>query len=417
MRALRQSLNARFFVASVIAMLISGSICVNASEPPNKKPLKVFILAGQSNMQGHAHVDTIDAMRLNPQAAPLLKDIRNADGTPVVCRNVWISSIGSSDEEQTGQLTVGFGANARGPKIGPEYAFGIYAEKLINEPILIIKTAWGGKSLNTDFRPPSAGPYTFNDQQLEGFTKQNKDIQQIQAEKNQATGHYYRLMLDHVNSVLADIKRVYPDYDVNQGYELAGFVWFQGWNDMVDGSTYPKRDQPGGYDQYKTLMTQFIRDVRKDLSSPKLPFVIGVLGVGGPTSEYGPDQQRYTSIHQNFRDAMAAPAALPEFQGNVAAVLTENFWDMEVVRLRNKEQTIKPTIKETQESIKSGKLARETGEKSIEELYAKTFSETELEILRKSTSNFEFHYLGSAGIMTQIGKGFAEAIVPMLQLK
>ena len=31
---------------------------------------------------------------------------------------------------------------------------------------------------------------------------------------------------------MAEIKSVYPGYDPEQGYELAGFVWFQGWNDM-----------------------------------------------------------------------------------------------------------------------------------------------------------------------------------------
>jgi alpha-galactosidase len=62
---------------------------------------------------------------------------------------------------------------------------------------------------------------------------------------------------------------------------------------MVDSGTYANRDKPGGYDAYSTAMAHFIRDVRKDLNAPKLPFVIGVLGVGGPTADYGPDQQRY----------------------------------------------------------------------------------------------------------------------------
>ena len=123
--------------------------------------------------------------------------------------------------------------------------------------------------------------------------------------------------------MLGDIKRVMPEYNPKQGYELAGFVWLQGWNDLVDSGTYPNRDKPGGYDAYSTAMAHFIRDVRKDLKSPQLPFVIGVLGVGGPTDQYGPDQQRYKATHQNFRDAMAAPAKLPEFQGNVAAMLTK----------------------------------------------------------------------------------------------
>ena len=401
---------------SVIALLLPAIslgplLCQSAS---GAEPLKVFILAGQSNMQGHAHVRTIDAMRLNPAAAPLLEEIRNADGTTRVCEQVWLSSIGSADEEQTGRLTVGFGTKARGPKIGPEFTFGIYMEKQLDEPMLIIKTAWGGKSLNTDFRPPGGGAYEFNDQQLEGFRKQNKDIEQIKADRAAATGHYYRMMMEHVNSVLANIKRVYPDYESDQGYEVAGFVWFQGWNDMVDRGTYPTRAQPGGYDQYSTLMAQFIRDVRKDLSAPKLPFVIGVMGVGGPTSKYGPDRQRYKSVHQNFRDAMAAPAKLPEFQGTVAAVLTENYWDLEVVRLRGIERTIKPKVDKLRNSIKSGELNRDEGESAIDRLYQDTFKDEELEILKESTSNFDFHYMGSAGTMARIGKGFADAMVKLI---
>jgi alpha-galactosidase len=380
-----------------------------------KKPVKVFVLAGQSNMQGHAHVRTFDTMDLDPKTAPILKEMRNADGTMRVCEKVWISSIGSADEEQIGKLTAGFGAKERGPKIGPEFTFGIYMQKLLDEPFVIIKTAWGGKSLNTDFRPPSAGPYEFNDAQLEAFKKQGKDLAQIKAEKAKVTGESYRLMIAHVKKVLADLKRIYPDYDPQQGYELAGFVWFQGWNDMVDGSTYPNRDRPGGYDQYSTVLAHFIRDVRKDLSAPKLPFVIGVMGVGGPVERYAPDQQRYKSIHQNFRLAMAAPAALPEFKGNVANVLTEQYWDMEVVELRAREKTIKPKVDVINNQVKAGTLTREAGKTAEDKLYAEAFSPRELQVLRNSTSNFDFHYMGSAKIMAQIGKGFAEAMAAMIK--
>jgi len=413
---LRVALNC--FVLIIAAVPFSAAAeqtpVVSRKSTDQVKPLKVFILAGQSNMQGQAHIRTFDAMQLNPQAAPILKDIRNADGTPRVCKHVWISSIGSADEEQTGRLTAGFGAKARGPKIGPEFAFGIYMEKMLDQPILIIKTAWGGKSLNTDFRPPSAGPYEFNENQLAAFKKQNKDLDKIKADKAKATGRYYHLMIDHVKKVLADIKRVDPEYDPKQGIELAGFVWFQGWNDMVDRGTYPSRDKPGGYDQYTKLLAQFIRDVRKDLGAPKLPFVIGVIGVGGPTDKYGPDQQRYKAVHQNIRDAMAAPASMPELKGTVAAVLTENYWDMQVVQLRQREKTIKPKLDEIRNAMKSGKLKREAGQAAIDKLYAETFNERDLEILKQSTSNFEFHYLGSAGIMTQIGKGFADAMAKLM---
>ncbi|TWT80324.1 hypothetical protein CA13_17370 [Planctomycetes bacterium CA13] len=401
---------------TLVAMLFASQKCqANETSNPAKKPLRVFILAGQSNMQGHAHVRTIDAMRLNPKTAPLLDMMRDADGTDRTCQKTWISSIGSANEEQRGRLTVGFGANTNGPKIGPEFTFGLTMETLLDEPILIIKTAWGGKSLHTDFRPPSAGDYEFNETQLADFKKQGKDIAQIKADKVAGTGHYYRLMLGHVKAVLADIATVYPEYDTDQGYELSGLVWFQGWNDMVDRGSYPSREKSGGYDQYSQLLSQFIRDIRNDLDVPRLPVVIGVMGVGGATSHYGPDQKRYKAIHQNFRDAMAAPATMPEFEGNVIAVLTENYWDMEVTQLRDREKLLKAKTDKINAEMKQGVLSRDIGQARIEKIYAETFDERELQILRQSTSNFEFHYLGSAGIMAQIGKGFAEAMRSMIQ--
>jgi len=62
-------------------------------------------------------------------------------------------------------------------------------QKQVNESILIIKTAWGGKSLHTDFRSPSAGPYQFSEKQLESFKKKGKDIEKVKADKVEATGH------------------------------------------------------------------------------------------------------------------------------------------------------------------------------------------------------------------------------------
>lgn len=399
---MRRRMTCAILAASVI-------LCGTSAEA---KPLKVFILAGQSNMQGHAHIRTFDVIGLDPKTAPMLKEMTLDDGTPRVCKNVWISSIGSAEEERIGQLTAGFGAQRRGPKIGPEFTFGIYMHKLLDEPILIIKTAWGGKSIHTDFRPPSAGPYEFNQAQLKRFREQDKDLETIKAEKAQATGHYYRLTIDHVQKVLADIKRVYPDYDPNEGHELAGFVWFQGWNDMVDGSTYPNRGKPGSYDRYSEVLAHFIRDVRKDLSSPRLPFVIGVMGAGGPIDKYPPEKMRYAGIHSEFRKAMAAPAELPEFKGNVVAVWTEKCWDLELDELRRKEKQIQQELREKREA---GELSREEEKAALEERRAKAFTPRQQQILANGASNFEFHYLGSAKILGQIGKAFSEAMYPMIE--
>ncbi len=297
------------------------------------KPLKVFILAGQSNMEGHAAISTFDYIGKDPLTAPLLKEMRNPDGTPRVCDKVWMSYLtgpydGSANGEGLGKLTAGFGERGGNPtqlggKIGPEFTFGIHMEKELNEPILIIKTAWGGRSLNTEFRPPSAGPYKLPkevqdvwDQHPQGAhgVPKLEERKKWQDDKDAASGVFYQMMVEHVKKVLADPKRVCPEYDEKAGYELAGFVWLQGFNDLVDGQTYPN----GNYDEYSRLLAHFIRDVRKDLSAPKMPFVIGVLGVDGEGKNV------------NFRKAMAAPADMPEFKGNVVAVETAPFWDHDI---------------------------------------------------------------------------------------
>ena len=392
----------------LVSILIFTSLSIHAAT----KPLKIYMLVGQSNMQGHAAERTLEHLGMDPKTAPLLKAIRNADGTAKAQKNVWISSIEPSLEsgEKHGRLTVGYGAGGRGPKIGPELTFGITMQNHVGEPILLIKTSWGGKSLNTDFRPPSAGPYEFNQQQLENFKKRGKDEDEVRKEKTKRTGVYYRLMLEHIHKVLANIRRVYPDYDAKAGYKLAGFVWFQGWNDMVDGSTYPTRGQPGSYDAYSKNLAHFIRDVRRDLKAPKLPFVIGVMGAGGPIAKYGQEQKRYAGIHGEFRKAMAAPAKLSEFKGNVTAVFTENYWDLQLSELVNRNGKVNAKRRELSNDQT---LTREQRDKIIADLTAKLFTKKELKILEVGTSNAAYHYLGSAKILAQIGKAFANALQAM----
>jgi len=396
----------------ILLSVVGGlAICGTAMQAAGG-PLKVYLLVGQSNMQGHAQVRTFDHIGMDPKTAPILQAIRNADGTPKVCQNVWISSVDTAapEGERHGRLSAGYGASGRDPKIGPELTFGVYMQQHVDEPILVIKTAWGGKSLNTDFRPPSAGPYEFNAQQLENLKKQGKDLVQAKADRAKKTGQYYRLMMEHINKVLGDIKRVYPAYDPKAGYELAGFVWFQGWNDMVDRGTYPNRAQPGGYAQYSEVLVHFIRDVRKDLSAPKLPFVIGVMGVGGPVEKYGPDQKRYAGIHSEFRKAMAAPAKLSEFKGNVTAVFTENYWDHQLSELSSR----MGKVNAKRRSLGNDKtLSAEERRKLVEAYKADLFTKEEIRILETGISNAAYHYLGSSKVLGQIGKAFADALAQM----
>ena len=370
------------------------------------KPLKVFILAGQSNMQGHARITTFDSLADDPKTAPLLKEMRDADGQPRVCQKVWISSVGCLGDaytdlnEKKGKLTAGFGAP--NDKIGPEFTFGLTLEKLLDEPILIIKTSWGGRSLHTDFRPPSAGPYRWTESELEQHRKRGKDIEKLKAEKVKDTGVYYRHMIAHVHRVLKDIKRVVPDYDAKQGFELAGFVWFQGFNDLVADWTYPQRMTPGGYDLYADLLGHLIRDVRKDLSAPTLPFVIGVMGIGGVK-----DGKKAPQMH--FRQAQVKPTTLPEFQGNVVAVETASFWDDDLDTLHQRMQKLNDQL--DREFKKDPKLSRAAKDAARQKAVAAQFTDTELKRLKAGVSNGGYHYLGAAKIIAPIGKAFAEAVV------
>jgi hypothetical protein len=403
-------------ISKIIVSLLVMSFTLSADAG---KPLKVYILAGQSNMEGHAKVETFDYTGGDSTYASLLKDMRGPDGKPTVCDKVWISYFTGmkSFGEGFGKLTSGYGARRNpaedGGKIGPEFTFGITMEKATNEPILIIKTAWGGKSLHTDFRSPSAGPYELSDWQLKNYPKQEghgipKDLEKWKIEKKAATGLFYRLMVKHVKHVLSDIKRVYPDYDEKQGYKIAGFSWFQGFNDMVGSHEYPRNgNKPGRYDLYSKLLAHFIRDVRKDFNAPKMPFVIGVMGVGGIKGE--PDY---------FREAMAAPASLPEFKGNVVAVQTAPFWDAALGAIDVKNGQIRQMShflrsKHKNYANKDGKMTQKEQQAFLKDFRAKLISPEEELMRKRGASNAGYHYLGCAKTMGLIGKAFADALLEM----
>jgi len=406
---------------AVVVSLILGIASQAAA-----KPLKVFILAGQSNMEGHAKVETFDYIGDDPATAPLLKQMRGAGGKPRVCDHVWISYFtGGADNngEGFGKLTAGYGSRSQpdkdGGKIGPEFTFGLTMDAALEEPVLIIKTAWGGKSLHTDFRPPSAGPYMLSAWQEENYPKQEghgipKDFEKWKADKVKATGVYYRLMMQHVKRVLADPKRVCPAYAAAAGYEIAGFVWLQGWNDMVDGHVYPapkKGDATPRYAEYSRVLAAFIRDVRKDLGAPKMPFVIGVMGVSGAKPDAG---------NAAFREAMAAPASLPEFKGNVVAVRTAPFWSEELGAIDEKRAKVSQmsyylNSEHQDHPNANGHMTDEQKRAYLKKYETDLITPAEAALWRRGASNAGYHYLGCAKTFALMGRAFAEANLKMLE--
>ena len=258
------------------------------------KPLKVFILAGQSNMQGQGIVTSKDSagkerpgtlayLLKDPAKAPMLKKWVDAKGEWAEKRDdVWVWDINEFGTRH-GVLEFGYGWDLGSRSwFGPEMQFGhVMGEHLTNQ-VLIIKTAWGGKDLCTDFRPPSSGG---------------------------AVGPYYTQMMSSIQLVLGDVKAQFPAY-AGGGYEIAGFVWWHGWNDFCS----PNKGVP----EYEKNLTNLITDVRRELKVPKLPVVIGEF-----TGPWGADCKDPAAL--SIRNAQKTVAEKPEFAETVSFVVTHDF--------------------------------------------------------------------------------------------
>ncbi len=391
-----------------VAVLVITGVASNAVA--KDEPLKIFILAGQSNMVGHANAHTmatlfnsdgprdkalvqlvfkkdakvskaildaqlararkidhmtggisnkkINAMTDAAKKAEIegqvktLKAAHDAykeevNASSVVSDRVYISSI-ADRHIKSGKLGVGFGGS--GAKIGPEYSFGLSIARRIEGPILIIKTSWGGKSLHYDFRPPSTPDFKTTkayadakasaeksllryEEAIKDFPENQRryaaDLAAYEAKikvaddnakkklrkpreprqprkpgpfKMDSAGVNYRMMNEAIHKVLANLKDNHPDYDPEIGCEIAGFVWFQGFNDQFNAEYHG---------HYTENMKRFIQDVRKEYETPEMPFIIGILGTG----------QTQEKVAENAVSvAQREVAQAPEFKGNVLAV-------------------------------------------------------------------------------------------------
>jgi alpha-galactosidase len=285
----------------LLAILVSAaSLGSSHAAPPSRTAdgkLKIFILSGQSNMVGFGQVkgDTPGTMESYVKGNP--KDygrLVDAKGEPVVRDDVWIVDLSYPDQQKQGWLTTGYGA--KGGHIGPEYGFGFQIGNYYEDPVLLIKSAWGGRSLSHNFLPPSAGDYP-------------------KPEKDGDAGFQYAEVLRHVKEITGNLKKYYPDYS-GKGWEIAGFGWHQGWNDRIDQKAV---------DAYENNLVHLIKDLRKDLGRPDLPFVIANTGMGGwNIPETAPYKKKVEKL-MDVQLAVADATKYPDFKGNVAGVETRGF--------------------------------------------------------------------------------------------
>lgn len=347
----------RIFLA--LFVLAAGAANCPAADAP--KTVKVFILAGQSNMEGKAPNALLEHQARDPKTKDLFAHLRQDDKW-IVRDDVFVKFL-----ERHGPLTIGFGSPGR---TGVELEFGHLMGNHFEEPVILVKAAWGGHSLYKLFRSPSAG-YPAEavlqkelEQMRAGVQKSNEKNKKnvplpTMADVKKEYGSSYRKMLAETKDVMDNYAKLFPALKGAGKLEVAGFVWFQGWN-----------DQYGAQDEYASNMKHFIQDVRKDLHAPNLPFVIGVMGQNG--------SKPATGAMLTIQKAQLAMNDVPEFRGNVKAIRTDVLVDKAA-------EALFPTWRQNQEQW------------------------------NKVGGDFPYHYLGSAIWFNRIGKSMGEAMLELIK--
>ena len=325
--------------------------------------VKVFILAGQSNMEGKAVNALLDHQATDAKTKDLFTHLRK-DGKWIVRDDVFIKFL-----KRKGGLTIGYGSPGR---TGVELEFGHAMGDHFDEPVILIKAAWGGHSLFKLFRSPSAGLPSEEKlkAELDNAQKRTKSNNEKRKRNDplptmddikKPYGSSYRNMMAEVKDVFDNYETLFPALK-GKKLELAGFCWFQGFNDQWG-------DAPG---EYASNMKHFIKDVRKDLKAPKLPFTIAAIGTNGPHEARGGGLA--------VRTAQMAMNDVPEFKGNVKAFRTDVLADKAAWALY-------PTWSKNREQW------------------------------NKTGSDRPYHYLGSAIWYNRIGKAFGKAMAELLPKK
>lgn len=354
-------------VAFSIAIAVSAVTASIVRAGDDGKHYKVFILAGQSNAQGKAPIPMMDAQAEAPATKDLYKHLRK-DGKWVVRDDVFCEY----QKNKKGPLTVGFGSAGR---VGSELEFGFMMGDRFEEPVMVLKICWGGMSLFKNFRPPSSGlpPAATLEKELEQAqarvkaanekNKKNDPLPTMDDIKNE-WGKCYRAIFTDYKEMADTYGNLFPALK-GRTPELAGFVWFQGWNDQYNG--YEK--------EYEVNLKNLIKDIRKDFNAPKLPFVIVAMGQNGSTPAAG--------AMLTIREAQMAMNDVPEFKGNVKAFRSDLLVDKDAERYATEKDP-----------------AARARDKEAAKLYA---------------SDEAYHYFGSAIWYMRIGHAMGEAMLELME--
>lgn len=313
-----------FWLLAAIAMALSGSSAAEKfdTDPKHqlprpdtkpadlKKPVKVFILMGQSNMLGMGDVGpettkgTLGYLTKTEKRYPYLIDeagqwtVRN----DVRYVHVMPGRSGGMQVNHNEWLTV------KGGAIGPEVAFGHIMGQWLAEPVLVLKSCIGNRSLGWDLLPPGSERYVVDGKTYAGYkdTPDSWVEGQPKKEVKWYAGKQYDDDMANAKKVLSELGKYYPGAEK---HEIAGFVWWQGHKDQ----------NPVHASRYEQNLVNLIKNLRKDYHAPNAPFVLAV-GCGNSGRE------RFGLQIAEAQLAMNDTQKHPEFAGNVKCVETRGFW-------------------------------------------------------------------------------------------
>ncbi len=299
----------------------------------SSKPVKVFILVGQSNMVGFGWVDGVPSGGSGP--APLagsLEELVQSKGKfPNLFdtgTNDWLQrndvflegSLYTPAQGQVidrGKLQPGFAArqesrNFFGPELGLGHVLGYY----FDEPVLIIKMPEGSKSLGGDYLPP--GSPNFGNPNGSSYFGSMFD-RSFRDEADHASTPAFQ---EHnVTDVLDNFSTIYPAW-ASQGFKIAGFAWWQGFGDLGNTSFY---------NNYETNLVNLIKQARSYYEQryptnieENCPFVLATFSAREVTQA---TLSGGSVVVRNAQLAVDGDAGnYPEFVGNVKTVDSEPYW-------------------------------------------------------------------------------------------
>lgn len=275
------------------------------------KPVQVFILMGQSNMFGMGDVGpiekpgTLEQIVRTGKKYPHLLDEAGGWSVRKDVRYVQVMQ-GRGDKFQ---LVKNDWHSLQGKAIGPELQFGHIMGHVLDAPVLILKACIGNRSLGWDLLPPGSERYVVDGRTYAGYkdTPDSWIEGQPKKEVKWYAGKQYDDDVANAKKVLADLPTYYPGAS---GYQVAGFVWWQGHKDQ----------NPVHASRYEQNLVRLIHCLRKDFNAPKAPFVMATIGFDG----WNLKEPGLTVAKAQL--ALGDPAKHPEFAGSVRTIEARDFW-------------------------------------------------------------------------------------------